>query len=538
MKTLRTLFILTTLAVLLVQGAQAAGDGPIVVDGRTFASWTDFFLSDYFRENGKRCGTPTPQIPRGSSHILGGPGDCSMELTNPAAEYEPDVGCEITVVVHRLESLTGDGVYPDSLVRTQIDVLNEDFQAVPGTNGFGGYNSRIRFRLATRDPAGNPSPGWTRTTNEFWFNDLPDPLNGTYYDNLAWDPHRYLNIYTLSPEAPGGLILGYVPWLPQEGPVGSNEDGVRCLWSSFGRVSPNPPYHLGRTVTHEVGHYIGLYHTFQDGCGTTTAPGCYSTGDRVCDTNPEAASQGGCPVGEASCGLPDPIHDYMDYTNDACMNQFTHEQVRRMICTLRYYRPLVCQEDLPTATLVQRFAALARAGSEVRLEWSARVDGDIVAWNLYRSAAAGGEVLVNREPIPLSGGSDFSYTDTPGMAGTIDYRLTGIGRDGTEHWYGSTRVELSAPIRALSARILGSNPARGPVRFGYALPERVRVRVEVFGASGQRVRTLVDSVREAGDHHETFSIRGDGGRSLGPGVYMIRITAGPESRSLRVVALE
>ena len=448
MKTLRTLFMLVVLAALLARGADAAGNGPIIVDGRTFASWTDFFLSDYFRDNGKRCGTPSPRFHGGSSQILGGPGDCSMGLTNPAAEYEPAVGCEITVVIHRLESLTGQGVFPDSLVRTQIDVLNEDYQAVPGTNGAGGYNSRIRFRLATLDPAGNPTTGWTRTTNEFWFNDLPDPLNGNYYDNLAWDPHRYLNIYTMSPEAPGGVILGYVPWLPQEGPVGSNEDGVRCLWSAFGRVSGNPPYDLGRTVTHEVGHYIGLYHTFQDGCGTTTAPGCYSTGDRVCDTNPESASQGGCPEGEASCGPPDPIHDYMDYTDDICMNQFTHEQVRRMICTLRYYRPLIFREDQTTA------------------------------------------------------------------------------------------VELGAPIRGLTARILGSNPARGPVRFGFALRERGRVRVDVFGATGQRLRTLVDAEREAGDHHEVFAIRGDGARTLGPGVYMIRITAGGESRSLRVVALE
>ncbi|MEO5616284.1 MAG: M43 family zinc metalloprotease [Candidatus Eisenbacteria bacterium] len=539
MKTLRFLFILIALTVPGTRVSGAASAGPIMVDGRVFASWTDFFLSDYFRENGKRCGTPDPLAPRGTPGFLGGPGDCSLGLTNPLPEYEPDVSCEITVVIHRLESATGDGVYPDSMVRTQIDVLNEDFQAVPGTNGYAGYNSRVRFRLATRDPAGNPSPGWTQTTNEFWFNDLPDPTLGTYYDNLAWDPHRYLNIYTLSPVAPGGLVLGYVPFFPQDGGVGTNEDGVRCLWNAFGRTSPNAPYDLGRTVTHEVGHYVGLYHTFQGSCGTATAPGCYSTGDRVCDTDPEAASQGGCPT-ESSCsaGYLDPVHNYMDYTNDACMNQFTHEQVRRLICTIRHYRPLICPEDQPTATLLQRFAAVTLREGEVELAWSARMDDDIVGWNLYRGVASGVEVRVNREPIPLTGGGEFLYIDSPGPIGTVNYRLAGMGADGAERSFGSTSVEMGAQVRAFSATILGSNPARGPIRLAYALPQRAHVRVEAFSVTGQRVRTLVDDDREAGTHIESFTIRAGGGRPLGPGVYLIRITAGGESRSLRVVAID
>ncbi len=539
MKLWRMLWILTLLAACGASGALAAGAGPIVVDGRTFASWSDFFTSDYFRDNGKRCGTPAPRFSGGLSQMLGGPGDCSLGLTNPLPEYEPDVECEITVVIHRLESVTGDGVFPDSLVRTQIDVLNEDFLAIPGTNGFAGYNSRVRFRLATRDPAGNPSPGWTRNTNEFWFNDLPDPLLGTYYDNLAWDPHRYLNIYTLSPEAPGGLILGYVPFFPQDGGVGTSEDGVRCLWSSFGRRSPNPPYDLGRTVTHEVGHFVGLYHTFQDGCGTATAPGCYSTGDRVCDTSPEAASQGGCPV-ESSCSpaYQDPVHNYMDYTNDACMNQFTHEQVRRLICTIRHYRPLVCVPDQATATLLQRFAAIPLGPGQVELGWSARVDSDVVGWNLYRSLAGATEMRVNREPIPAAGNGEFAWTDSPGPVGSVSYRLAGVGPDGSERSFGSASAELGVPVRAFTAALLGANPSRGDVRVAYSLPERARVRIEAFSVTGRRLGTLAEGERGPGNHQESFSIRGQRGRGFGPGVYLIRVTAGRESRSLRVVTLD
>ena len=124
------------------------------------------------------------------------------------------------------------------------------------------------------------------------------------------------------------------------GIVGENHDRVVVLWSAFGRNAPiGPPFDMGRTVTHEVGHYLGLYHVFQDGCGTGTAPGCYSTGDRVCDTEPDETSHGGCPTNAMTCGDPDPIRNYLEYTDDVCMNNFTPEQARRMRCAMEHYRP-------------------------------------------------------------------------------------------------------------------------------------------------------------------------------------------------------
>jgi hypothetical protein len=227
----------------------------------------------------------------------------------------------------------------------------------------------------------------------------------------------------------------------------------------------------------------------------------------------------------------------MDYTNDACMNQFSHEQVRRLICTMRYYRPLICSEDEPTATLVQRFEATAASEGEVDLKWIAQVDRDVVGWNLYRGRTPEERELVNRETLPADARSEYVYTDTPGRSGLVRYTLAGVGADGAEQWFGSTSLELGSPIRTLSAAILGPNPVRGEVRFGYALPERARVRVEVFSVTGQRLRTLVSGEREAGNHTGTFSIR-DGARSLGPGIYLIRVSAGEESSTLRVVALD
>ena len=332
-----------------------AATGP-TVKGRTYESWSAYFDSEVFQSNGLRCGTDALRAGRGlpardaakagrGTTGLAGPDDCGVDFTHPSEDYAPQNVYTIQVVVHRLEApITGDGVFPDSLVRTQIDVLNEDFRALAGTPGAPGTDTRIRFVLATEDPDGNPHPGFTRTTNLFWFNDLPDPLNGTYYDALAWDPNRYLNIYTLSPEAPGGLVLGYVPFLPQDGGVGTNEDGVRILWNAFGRPSANAPYDQGRTATHEVGHWIGLYHVFDGGCSSGAAPDCYANGDVICDTPPDSTSHGGCPLEAMSCGDPDPIQNYMEYTNDACMTNFTPEQTRRIRCTAQFYRPQVFVE--------------------------------------------------------------------------------------------------------------------------------------------------------------------------------------------------
>jgi hypothetical protein len=305
--------------------------GEIQIDGITFDSWDAYYASEYFRENVKRCAAPS--LFEDQSHLRGSPADCSLSSTNPAPEYEPTVVICIDVVVHIIMTDSGVGDLTDERVQSQMDVLNEDFQAILGTPGEPGYDVKLEFRLAPFDPDGSPTSGITRTLNSQWYSD-----SGAYYNVLAWDPHHYLNIYTMGlPDGNPG-VLGYVPFLPQQGGVGSNADRVVILNRAFGRPGTIPPYNLGRTTTHEVGHYLGLFHTFQGGCGSAAA--CYTTGDRICDTNPEVTSRFGCPTGITSCSppSPDPIHNYMDYTDDLCMWEFTHEQARRVRCTIDNYR--------------------------------------------------------------------------------------------------------------------------------------------------------------------------------------------------------
>ncbi len=331
------------LLICALPAAAQDGDGAdaVSVDGLWFANQIDFVRSDYFKGAGLRCATPDREtlIEMYGDTEGGDPSDCSAFSTNPSPDYDSTVLYQVQVVVHIImDSSCNQGAISDQLVESQIDILNEDFLALMGTNGENGTDVQIRFAIATEDPNGDPTTGITRDCNSTWFND-----GGGYWNTLAWDPHRYLNIYTNT----AGGALGYVPFLPASGggsQVGTLADRVVLLWDAFGRDAPRgPPYDQGRTATHEVGHYLGLAHTFspQGGCGSAAPPGCYNDGDLICDTNVEQFPVfRPCFVGASnSCGSVDPSDNYMDYSDDLCMEQFTPEQARRVRCTIEFYRP-------------------------------------------------------------------------------------------------------------------------------------------------------------------------------------------------------
>jgi hypothetical protein len=287
----------------------------------------------------ERCGTP-PRSLIPPNNIV--PADCGYWTNSPDPQYDATFIYEIPVVFHVIQNNSGTGYLSPAKIQEQVDILNEDFQALPGSNGSPGFNSMIRFKLATTDPSGAASSGITYTTNNNWFND-----NGSYWNTLAWNTNNYLNIYTNS----AGGYLGYVPDIPQGGIVGQNLDRVVVAYDAVGYVSG--AYGLGRTTTHEVGHYLGLYHTFDGGCGSSS--NCYGTGDLICDTNTQNNPTWGCPSNSSSCGNSNPFHNYMDYSDDVCMWEFTAEQSNRMRCTLENWRPDVW--DAPQGQEVVRLGS-------------------------------------------------------------------------------------------------------------------------------------------------------------------------------------
>jgi hypothetical protein len=297
--------------------------------------------------SGNRCTTPVFAV----AGIGTDNPDCDFYQTNPSPAYAPVTLWRIPVVVHVIQSTSGMGALTAAQVQSQIQVLDEDYRALPGTPGAGGVDTRIEFFLATVDPLGNPTNGIVYHTDDTWFQDV-----GDYWTTTAWPTQRYLNIYTNTAQAYGVGSLGYTLMPQNPNWINTPQDRVVIRWDVFGRPAVVPgPFALGRVCTHEVGHWLGLFHTFDFGCD---AGGCHDSGDRICDTNPEAAPNYGCPTSAPSCGnLQAPVHNYMDYTDDSCMTEFTQEQARRMRCTLQSYRPLLAQQGGPSASVSSRSGA-------------------------------------------------------------------------------------------------------------------------------------------------------------------------------------
>jgi pregnancy-associated plasma protein-A len=247
---------------------------------------------------GVRCATEkvSPEIQADVDRVLAearesGRTNAAGDITVPVAFHVIHDGAE--------------GNIPASMINAQMSVLNHAFR---GT-GFA-------FTLASVD----------RTDDRRWFTNCYG--NQNFKRDLAVDLPHTLNFYTCKPK---GNILGYA-YLPWSYPEDNWHHGVVVLYSSLPGGSADP-YNLGDTGTHEIGHYLGLDHTFQGGCNPP--------GDSVADTPFEASPAFGCPTGRDTCTAPglDPIENFMDYTDDACMDTFTNGQGARMVDSVAVYKP-------------------------------------------------------------------------------------------------------------------------------------------------------------------------------------------------------
>ena len=243
-----------------------------------------------------------------------------------AAQRGTAVNLTIPVVVHVLYNTAAQNV-SDAQIASQLAVLNEDFQKLnadvsktPAAFAPLAENVNVAFILAKRDPSGNATTGIIRkqVTQTSWGTDDKMKSTATGGTN-AWNTGQYLNIWVCNLS---GGVLGYAQF--PGGPVST--DGVVILTTGFGRNgSAAAPFNLGRTATHEVGHWLNLRHIWGDAsCGN----------DLVSDTPTQQTSNGGCPIfPKRTCGNTtngDMFMNYMDYTNDACMYMFSTGQSTRM----------------------------------------------------------------------------------------------------------------------------------------------------------------------------------------------------------------
>lgn len=308
-------------------------DGSVRVGSQVFPTREAYHRSELFQASGARCGTAPRDPALLDAMQLVAPSDCTLSSTKINQDYNDSRTFVIPVVFHVIKKTDGTGDISPALLQSQIEILNQDFNALANTPGAMGTNAKLQFTLAKLDPMGNPTTGIDVVTNNTYFNDPGSGGTNTMKRTLKWDPAHYLNVYTN--DAGGGGTLGYATFPAEE--AGGPEDGVVLNWEYVGRNPPGgAPYDMGRTATHEIGHYLGLFHTFQSGCGSTTAP--YTSGDLISDTARESQPNYGCSPVSSGCGGMSPIENYMDYSEDACMTKFTAEQVNRIRCSIVNYR--------------------------------------------------------------------------------------------------------------------------------------------------------------------------------------------------------
>ena len=261
---------------------------------------------------GRNCGTAAPDPTR------------MAEIESSFQKFQQSGGGKkasgsivIPVYFHVINKGPGieNGDVPERMLRAQIKVLNDSFSGATG-----GAATPFRFELA----------GIDRTTNADWFDmGILSIQERQAKAALRKGGPEALNFYTTN----GGGYLGWATF-PSSYSSQPSQDGVVVLYSSLPGGSLYP-YNEGDTGTHEVGHWLGLYHTFQNGCTPDN--------DYVDDTAAESGPAFGCPVGRDSCTRSrypgaDPVFNFMDYTDDPCMFEFTAGQSVRMEGMYAQYR--------------------------------------------------------------------------------------------------------------------------------------------------------------------------------------------------------
>lgn len=243
-------------------------------------------------------------------------------------------------IIHEGEPVGQSSNISDAQLFSAIDALNEDFRKIAGSNGDGdGVDVGYEFCLASRDPNGNPTTGIVRVNGSSVTNYADQGIRATGSVGAdeatvkalsTWPREDYINIWVVNEiednNASSG-IQGFA-YFPINNPI----DGITMLHNAVGTTGNiKPSTALNRTLSHEMGHYFGLYHTFHLTNDCISESSCSTQGDRVCDTPPTILASS---CGSPACSGTQQVENYMDYTPESCRDMFTQGQKDRMRNTL------------------------------------------------------------------------------------------------------------------------------------------------------------------------------------------------------------
>jgi gliding motility-associated-like protein len=321
----------------------------------------------------------------------------------------------IPVVVHIIHN-NGTENISDAQILTGMQQLNDAFNNSGVYNTVLGVSTGIQFCLAKQDEFGNASSGITRTQSTL--TDILSPSQDLALKNIIrWDPEKYLNIWVVkevTSEASGPGVAGYA-YFPYS--HGTDVDGVVCEANYFGSSSDN-----SKILIHELGHYLGLYHTFEGACTNTN---CLTDGDKVCDTPPDASSSPAlCAAQINTCsndaddhsvnnpfrpvslgGLGDQsdmINNYMDYGSTMCQVVFSNGQKERMVTALTTLR----------ASLLESNACIDLCPNPIQISFTPDdtivVNGATIQFTNNSMGASAYQWYING--IPFSSSQNPSYT--------------------------------------------------------------------------------------------------------------------------------
>ncbi|SEP75829.1 M43 family zinc metalloprotease [Flavobacterium urocaniciphilum] len=352
----------------------------------------------------------------------------------------------IPVVVHVIHNGdaygTGENI-TDEQVQSQMTVMTQDFRKMAGTPGENfsavGADTQIEFVLAKVDPNGNPTNGIDRVNmcKASW---STGDINSIVKPATIWDPTLYMNMWSVN--FTDTSLLGYAQFPSSSGLTGlnanggaANTDGVVAGYGFFGSsdlATGNfaAPFDKGRTMTHEVGHFLGLRHIWGDAnCGT----------DYCADTPTHQTANGGCPTHPKanSCGTSDEMFEnYMDYTDDACMNIFTNDQKTR-ITTVMNNSP--------------RRASLKTSTKDVAIPLFAN-DAEVIIQN---SCTNDPTCAVPNPPSPAKTVYLYNRGTSNLTSATISYNING-GTTYNQNWTGNLATNQYAVVTLTNSASYGT----------------------------------------------------------------------------------